>query len=307
MSGRREPSIVIVDTFTGRPMIGRQWSDGLHQAVEAKESVPIKQETQTIATVTIQNFFKMYKRLAGMTGTADTEAQEFHDIYKLDVVSIPTNKPVIRSDYDDLMFLRAKDKWEAIVDEIKAFHDAGRPSSSAPPASRRARCWRRCSPASTRSSTTCSTPSSTSARPASSRVPATARRGHDRDEHGRARHGHQAGLGHARAAPRPLAQAEHRLTGPDCRRHRRGAARERLPQDRPGRTRHPKREAESMDFAELELRLLRHWANRNTWVSPKRIESMDAESCARRSTRPGAACSTASGGSRLSRTWAACT
>jgi preprotein translocase subunit SecA len=95
--------------------------------------------------VTIQNFFKMYKRLAGMTGTADTEAQEFHDIYKLDVVSIPTNKPVIRRDFDDLMFLRAKDKWNAIVDEIKAFHDVGRPSWSARRALRRARCSPRCS------------------------------------------------------------------------------------------------------------------------------------------------------------------
>jgi len=118
---------VIVDTFTGRPMVGRQWSDGLHQAIECKESVPIKQETQTVATITIQNFFKMYKRLAGMTGTADTEAQEFHDIYHLDVVSIPTNKPVVRGDFDDLMFMREKDKWDSIVDEIKAFHDAGRP------------------------------------------------------------------------------------------------------------------------------------------------------------------------------------
>jgi len=127
MTGRTEPTIVIVDTFTGRPMIGRQWSDGLHQAVECKERVPIKKETQTVATVTIQNFFKLYKRLAGMTGTADTEAQEFHDIYELDVVTIPTNKPIARGDYDDLMFLRAGDKWEAICDEIKAFHDVGRP------------------------------------------------------------------------------------------------------------------------------------------------------------------------------------
>ena len=126
-TGQAEPSVVIVDTFTGRPMIGRQWSDGLHQAVEAKEKVPVKQETQTVATVTIQNFFKMYERLAGMTGTADTEAQEFNDIYGLDVVSIPTNREVVRRDFDDLMFLREKDKWEAIVDEIKAFHDVGRP------------------------------------------------------------------------------------------------------------------------------------------------------------------------------------
>ncbi len=127
MTGRAEPTIVIVDTNTGRPMIGRQWSDGLHQAVECKESVPIKPETQTVASVTVQNFFKMYKSLSGMTGTADTEAQEFHDIYSLDVVSIPTNKPIARNDHDDLMFLRAKDKWEAIVDEIKEFHDVGRP------------------------------------------------------------------------------------------------------------------------------------------------------------------------------------
>ncbi|HRJ49964.1 MAG TPA: hypothetical protein PKU91_05500, partial [Phycisphaerales bacterium] len=126
-SGRPTPTVVIVDVFTGRAMIGRQWSDGLHQAVEAKEAVPIKEETQTVATVTIQNFFKMYKRLAGMTGTADTEAQEFHDIYKLDVVSIPTNKPVVRRDFDDMVFLVQKDKWSAIVDEIKAFHDVGRP------------------------------------------------------------------------------------------------------------------------------------------------------------------------------------
>ncbi len=126
-TGRVEPSIVIVDVNTGRPMVGRQWSDGLHQAIECKEAVPIKQENQTVATITIQNFFKMYKRLAGMTGTADTEAQEFHDIYRLDVVSIPTNKAVRRRDFDDIVFLTAKDKWGAIVDEIKAFHDAGRP------------------------------------------------------------------------------------------------------------------------------------------------------------------------------------
>ncbi len=126
-TGRPEPSIVIVDVNTGRPMIGRQWSDGLHQAIECKEKVPIKQETQTVATITIQNFFKMYRRLAGMTGTADTEAQEFHDIYKLDVVAIPTNRPLVRRDFNDTVYLTGKDKWNAIVDEIKAFNDAGRP------------------------------------------------------------------------------------------------------------------------------------------------------------------------------------
>ncbi|MBI1336773.1 MAG: preprotein translocase subunit SecA [Phycisphaera sp.] len=119
--------VIIVDEFTGRLMIGRQWSDGLHQAVEAKEGVKIKQETQTLATVTIQNFFKLYKRLAGMTGTALTEANEFDEIYKLDVVSIPTNVPVVRVDRNDLIFLSEKDKWNAILEEIKRTHDVGRP------------------------------------------------------------------------------------------------------------------------------------------------------------------------------------
>ncbi len=126
-TGRSDPGIVIVDVNTGRPMVGRQWSDGLHQAVEAKEGVRIKPETQTVASITIQNFFKMYKRLAGMTGTADTEAQEFNDIYKLDVVVIPTNVQVVRRDFEDVVYLTAKDKWNSIVDEIKAFNDIGRP------------------------------------------------------------------------------------------------------------------------------------------------------------------------------------
>lgn len=119
--------VVIVDEFTGRLMVGRQWSDGLHQAVETKEAVKVKEETQTLATVTIQNFFKLYKRLAGMTGTAITEATEFNEIYKLDVVSIPTNKPIQRVDRQDLIFMGEKDKWNAIVDEIKRVHDWGRP------------------------------------------------------------------------------------------------------------------------------------------------------------------------------------
>ncbi len=123
----REGEVIIVDEFTGRLMIGRQWSDGLHQAVEAKEGVKIKQETQTLATVTIQNFFKLYKRLAGMTGTAITEGTEFNEIYKLDVVCIPTNVPIRRIDRDDLIFLSEKDKWNAILDEIKRVHDLGRP------------------------------------------------------------------------------------------------------------------------------------------------------------------------------------
>ncbi|MSR42220.1 MAG: preprotein translocase subunit SecA [Phycisphaerales bacterium] len=119
--------VVIVDQNTGRKMVGRQWSDGLHQAVEAKEGVRIKEETQTMATITIQNFFKLYKRLAGMTGTADTEATEFHEIYHLDVVSIPTNVPIARSDWQDRVYLSQKDKWDAIVEDVKAFHDVGLP------------------------------------------------------------------------------------------------------------------------------------------------------------------------------------
>ncbi|WP_432800112.1 preprotein translocase subunit SecA [Poriferisphaera sp. WC338] len=123
----RDGEVIIVDEFTGRLMIGRQWSDGLHQAVESKEKVKIKEETQTLATVTIQNFFKLYKRLAGMTGTAVTEATEFLEIYGLEVVCIPTNLPIARTDRDDLIYLSEKDKWLAIVEEIKRIHDLGRP------------------------------------------------------------------------------------------------------------------------------------------------------------------------------------
>ncbi|MSR44768.1 MAG: preprotein translocase subunit SecA [Phycisphaerales bacterium] len=119
--------VVIVDQNTGRKMVGRQWSDGLHQAVEAKEGVRIKEETQTMATITIQNYFKLYERLSGMTGTADTEATEFHEIYRLSVVSIPTNVAAVRVDRQDLVFISQKDKWERIVDVIERIHDTGAP------------------------------------------------------------------------------------------------------------------------------------------------------------------------------------
>ncbi len=124
---RGEMEVVIVDEYTGRKMVGRQWSEGLHQAVEAKERVPIKQETQTLATITLQNFFKLYKALAGMTGTAQTEAEEFTKIYKLEVVTIPTNRPCIRKDNDDRVYRKAREKWDAVIDEIKKYSDAGRP------------------------------------------------------------------------------------------------------------------------------------------------------------------------------------
>jgi preprotein translocase subunit SecA len=111
--------VVIVDEFTGRQMAGRRWSDGLHQAVEAKEGVEIRGETQTLATITIQNYFRMYDKLAGMTGTAETEETEFHQIYGLDVLVIPTNRPIARDDRDDLIFRTKREKYVAIMDEIE--------------------------------------------------------------------------------------------------------------------------------------------------------------------------------------------
>ena len=119
--------VIIVDEFTGRKMEGRQWSDGLHQAVEAKEGVKVKEENQTLATITLQNFFKLYKKLGGMTGTAMTEANEFWKIYKLDVVSIPTNRPLSRINYPDVIYRAEREKYNALVEEIKEVHATGRP------------------------------------------------------------------------------------------------------------------------------------------------------------------------------------
>jgi len=124
----KDGQVVIVDEFTGRMMPGRRWSDGLHQAVEAKEGVKIERENQTLATITFQNFFRMYDKLSGMTGTAATEAAEFEHIYKLDVVVIPTNKPMIRDDRADLIFRTAREKWNAVVEEIQDCHDRGQPT-----------------------------------------------------------------------------------------------------------------------------------------------------------------------------------
>ena len=119
--------VIIVDEFTGRLMHGRQWSDGLHQAVEAKETVPIKEETQTLATITLQNFFKLYDQISGMTGTAATEAEEFMKIYKLEVVVIPTNKPCIRENMDDVIYKSMREKFNAIAEDINDVSAAGRP------------------------------------------------------------------------------------------------------------------------------------------------------------------------------------
>jgi preprotein translocase subunit SecA len=122
-----EGKVVIVDEYTGRKMPGRRWSDGLHGAVEAKEGVTIDRETQTLATITIQNYFRLYWKLAGMTGTAETEANEFHDVYKLDVAVIPTNRPCVRVDRNDLVFKSRREKFNAVVNEIREAHTKGQP------------------------------------------------------------------------------------------------------------------------------------------------------------------------------------
>ena len=123
----RDGEVIIVDEFTGRTLAVRRWSDGLHQAVEAKEGVPIQRENHTLASITFQNYFRLYKKLAGMTGTADTEAYEFQQIYGLEVAVIPTHRPMIRKDHPDLVFLKVEAKWNAIIEDIKACHARKQP------------------------------------------------------------------------------------------------------------------------------------------------------------------------------------
>jgi len=123
----KEGEVIIVDEFTGRLMPGRRWSEGLHQAVEAKEAVAVRNEQRTLATVTFQNYFRMYDKLSGMTGTAETEAEEFSKIYNLEVVVIPTNRDMVRADYADLIYAKQSGKWKAVIDEIAEEHEKGRP------------------------------------------------------------------------------------------------------------------------------------------------------------------------------------
>lgn len=123
----KDGEVMIVDEFTGRLMPGRRWSDGLHQAIEAKEKVVIENENQTLATITFQNYFRMYSKLSGMTGTADTEAEEFHKIYKLSVVVIPTNRPLLRPDYPDVIYKTEREKFNAVIDDIKEHYEKGQP------------------------------------------------------------------------------------------------------------------------------------------------------------------------------------
>ena len=124
----QDGEVIIVDDFTGRLMKGRRWSDGLHQAVEAKEGVKIEKENQTLATITLQNYFRLYEKLSGMTGTAETEAAEFHSTYKLDVVVVPTNMPMVRTDFSDVIYRTLPEKWDAVVEEIKECYEKGQPA-----------------------------------------------------------------------------------------------------------------------------------------------------------------------------------
>ena len=124
----QEGEVIIVDDFTGRLMKGRRWSDGLHQAVEAKEGVEIEKENQTLATITLQNYFRLYEKLSGMTGTAETEAAEFQSTYKLDVIVIPTHMPMVRTDFSDVIYRTLPEKWDAVIEEIKECHEKGQPA-----------------------------------------------------------------------------------------------------------------------------------------------------------------------------------
>ncbi len=123
----KDGEVIIVDAFTGRLMPGRRWSDGLHQAIEAKEGVNIRKEDQTLATITFQNYFRLYKKLSGMTGTAETEAAEFDKIYKLEIVVIPTNKPMLRIENADVVYRTEKEKFKAAADDIGILHEKQQP------------------------------------------------------------------------------------------------------------------------------------------------------------------------------------
>ncbi len=278
-TGRTDPDVVIVDQNTGRAMIGRQWSDGLHQAVQAKEGCRVRPETQTVASVTIQNFFKMYKRLAGMTGTADTEAQEFHDIYKLEVVTIPTNVPVRRRDFDDTVFLSEKDKWSSIVEEIKAFHDTGRPVLVG-----------------TTSVETSEMLSGLLKKKHGIHHEVLNAKQHERE----AQIVQDAGtLGAVMIATNMAGRGTdiklRQISREELRDHwlKRGIAPRELSTDddtdalrdkvyrkvAQSELGMSKRDAQAMDSAEIELTLLRHWAKEHTRFDPKRIDQSDADEC----------------------------
>jgi preprotein translocase subunit SecA len=190
----QDGQILIVDEFTGRMMQGRRWSDGLHQAVEAKESVTVKGETQTLATVTIQNYFRMYDKIAGMTGTAETEESEFHQIYGLDVMVIPTNRPIVRDDRQDLVYKTKREKYNAIIEEIERLNSLNLPvlvgTVSVDTSETLSRMLKR---AGIQHEVLNAKYHGREAQIVAQR--GSAGRGHDRDEHGRPRNGHQARRG----------------------------------------------------------------------------------------------------------------
>ena len=172
----RDGEVLIVDEFTGRVLIGRRYNEGMHQAIEAKEHVEIKAENQTLATITLQNYFRLYDKLSGMTGTAQTEAAELHEIYKLGVVRIPTNKPMIRNDQSDLIYKTEEAKYIAVVDDVTERYEKGQPVLIGTTSVERSEYLSRQFQQAARSRTTCSTRSTTSRRPASSPRPAASGR-----------------------------------------------------------------------------------------------------------------------------------
>ena len=197
----QDGEVIIVDEFTGRLMPGRRWSDGLHQAVEAKEGVPIQRENQTLASITFQNYFRMYNKLAGMTGTADTEASEFQQIYNLETMVIPTNKPMVRKDENDLVLPHARGKVRARSSPTSRIAtSAGSRCSSARRRSRTPRC---CRCTSTRRQLPHQVLNAKQHEREAEIVAqaGTAGRDHDRDQHGRPRHGHRARRQHRAADP----------------------------------------------------------------------------------------------------------
>ena len=187
----RNGEVIIVDEFTGRTMVGRRWSDGLHQAVEAKENVRVREENQTVASITFQNYFRMYSKLSGMTGTADTEAFEFQSIYGLEVAVIPTHRPMVRQDHSDYVYLTAKDKFDAILEDINDCVKRGQPAlvgtTSIETSEFLAELLQK-----EKSRARGAERQAARARGAHRRAGRPSRRRDDRDQHGRPRHGHRA-------------------------------------------------------------------------------------------------------------------
>ena len=203
--------VLIVDEFTGRVLAGRRYNEGMHQAIEAKEKVEIKDENQTLATITLQNYFRLYEKLAGMTGTASTEAAELHQTYKLGVVPIPTNKPMIRDDRSDVIYKTEKAKFDAVVDDIAERHEAGQPVLVGHRERREVRAAGEV-PAQARHPARGAEREEPRARGAHRRPGRAAGRGHRVDQHGRPRHRHparrQPRVHRRRDAARPRALAD---------------------------------------------------------------------------------------------------